>query len=270
MGYRLSVFFLIAILSTGAAAEEASGPVGIDDKKLGSLLPINDLAFAGEEGERVVLADLFDRPVVLTLVYFRCPRICTLLLSDLAKAVEMCDLTPGEDYRLVTVSFDPREKPDMARNKRANMIAEIEKRTVSPSAWRFLTGDEENIRKITDEAGFRYIPDKNKMDWIHPVTVIVVSADGKIVRYLNPMPLNPVDLKMAVIDAKQGRSRPMIQALQRLCYSYESSSRAYQLRINRIVLWTTVIGMAALGWFLIFRRRKKPPPGPAPVGGSAP
>ena len=142
---------LPAVAQDTAIPEESK--VGVEEK-LGTVLPLDELTFYDEDGKEVALGTFFDRPVVLTLVYYRCPGICTPLLQEVAWVADQSDLIPGEDYRMVTISFDPEETHEMAKPKRTNMIAEIKSKDVPEDAWRFLTGEPENIDAITDLAGF--------------------------------------------------------------------------------------------------------------------
>ena len=248
----LSLAILLALATIGHAQE--TNEIGIDEQ-LGAKISLGELTFLDEQGQPVKLESLFDRPVVLTLVYYRCPGICTPLLNELTRAVDHCDLVPGKDYRLVTISFDPEETAELARQKRENMLAQLKNVTVSPDQWRFLTGDAENIRRLTEEVGFRYAPDQNGVDYIHAATVVFLSPDGMIARYLNGLKFNPADLKMAVIDASEGRARSFMQRMQRLCYSYDPKGRAYALNINRIILAVT-LGFAGTFALVLFVRGK--------------
>ena len=240
---------LLSLPTTGMTQE--TPPVGIAEQ-LGSTIPLESFSFTDEEGKPVALQELCDRPVVLTLVYFRCPGICTPLLQELAHNVNNCDLTPGEDYRLITISFDPSETADLAKLKQTNMLASLDKKKVAADDWRFLTGDEDNIKRITKAVGFNYIKDPNEVDYVHAATVIFLSPDGKIVRYLNGTRFNPADLKLAVIDGAEGRARSFMQNLQKICFSYDPESRTYVLQLNRIILGITILFVALFGGFLAY------------------
>jgi len=246
----------VTFLAVSTAVAQGPIEVGIEER-LGEVLPLETFTFADEDGNPIVLKDLFDRPVVLTLVYFRCPSICTPLLQELSRNVNNCDLTPGEDYRMVTISFDPTETPELARLKKANFMATLDKKDISPDDWRWLTGDEETIRRITEQVGFHYIKDKNKVDYVHAATVIFLSSEGKIVRYLNGVQFNPADLKMAVIDATEGRARSFMRRVQALCYTYDPASRGYVLQLNRIILGITVIFVMGFGGFLLLKKSRR-------------
>ena len=148
---------------------------------------------------------------------------------------------------------DPKEAPDLAKNKQRNMLASMNNKRVSPDDWRFFTGNAENIREITEAVGFRYVADPNTVDFIHAATVIFLSQNGKIVRYLNGTRFNPADLKLAVLDASEGRARSFMQRIQKLCYSYDPKGRAYVLKVNRIILGATLLFATVFGAFLLFK-----------------
>jgi len=245
---------MLALASVGAAQE--SSRVGVEEH-LGDVIPIETFSFTDEQGKTVALKDLFDKPIVLTLVYFRCPGICTPLLQELVKNVDNCDLTPGEDYRLITVSFDPTETAEMAERKKTNMLGAMKRKDVQPDAWRFLTGEEKDIRRLTDAVGFYYMKDENDADYIHAASVMFLSPNGKIVRYLNGTEFNPADLKMAVIDASEGRARSFMQKVQTLCYTYDPESRGYVLQLNRIILGITIAFVAVFGGFLLLTNSRR-------------
>jgi protein SCO1 len=241
---------------------QSPAEVGIDER-LGAVLPLNTLQFRDEDGRAITLGSLFDRPVVLTLVYFRCPGICTPLLNELARAMGECNLQPGKDYRAITISFDPTETPDLAKRKKTNMIAEVKGKEVPPDAWRFLTGDADNIRRITDAVGFRYTKDRNQVDYVHGATVVFVSAEGKIVRYLNGVQVSPVEMKMALLDAAAGRSQSFMERqsfmgqVKGFCFASDPQGRGYVLRINNIILLATLLLTAAFVAFLVVKGRAR-------------
>ncbi len=250
---RIPIFpaALIALCAAGACAE--SDRVGVEER-LGETIPLDRLHFTDEAGQPIALKDIFDRPIFLTLVYYRCPGICTPVLQEAASVIDKSDLTPGVDYRVITVSFEPEETPELAQNKKTNMIATLKSKTIPEDGWRFLTGDAENIRLLTESVGFHYTRDANGVDYVHTASVVFLSPTGKIVRYLNGLSVNPADFKMAVLDAREGRPRAIIQALQKLCYTYNPESRSYVLQINRIILGLTVLFVIGFGFWLLVRK----------------
>ncbi len=248
-----------------ARAEEAEA-VGIDEK-LGATLP-QGLMFNDEAGKPVELRSLIQRPTILTLVYFRCPSICGPLLNELANTVdEVDDLAPGNDFDLITVSFDPAENPEMARNGKTNLLKRI-KRDVPEDAWRFLTGEAESIKRLADAVGFRYKRTKDGQDYDHAGTVIFVSKEGKIVRYLGGLAMLPFDMKMAVNDARIGKERTIFQKIQSLCFGYDPDGKRYTLLVNRIVLFVTLLGIGIFA-LVLFLKRRRGPARPSPNNPSA-
>lgn len=243
---------LLAACVCAAQEPEKDPRIGIEEH-LGKQIDLAAFSFTDEDGRAIQLQDLFDRPIALTLVYYRCPGICTPLLQEVARVAGLCDLAIGDDYRVVTISFDPAETPALARTKKANMIAEVKNKQVSDDAWRFLTGDADNIRRITEAVGFHYSLDKNKTDFVHAATVIFLSPEGKIVRYLTATKFNPADLKMAVVDASTGHARSFMRRIERLCYSYDPEGNVYVLKVNRIILGLTLLFATAFAGFLAFK-----------------
>ena len=243
------------------SAAETSVPPPVDtarvgiDEKLGQKIPLDTLTFKDEDGKSIPLKSLFDKPVVLTLVYYRCPGTCSPLLNELSRLVQLSSYKAGEDYRMVTISFDPREDEDLASMKRTNMLKAMTQKKVPEDAWRFLTGDEKNIAAITDAVGFRYREDINGQDFVHATTLIFIGTDGMISRYLQGLRFTPADFEMAVVDATEGRARSFMKKVQRLCYTFEPENSGYVLQLNRIVLAATLL---FIGGFVVFLRFLKP------------
>lgn len=224
------------------------------DEKLGGMVPL-DLEFYDEDGQVRPLKDFFDKPTVLSLVYLRCPSICSPLMHEVARAVDKLDLVAGVDFNLVTVSFDKDEELKMVRTAKKNLLDGMEKK-IPPESWRFLTGEERSIAKLTDAVGFRF--KMENQDFIHAGTVIFISPEGKIVRYLPGLQILPANMKMAILDAAEGTPRSFMQKLQRLCYSYDTEGKTYVFKVNRIVLLVTLGGLGIfLCYLLVFRRGKK-------------
>ncbi len=249
------LFAALLFLAAPARGQEYANDekVGIDEK-LGETIPL-DLTFSNEEGEPVNLGALITKPTVLTLVYLRCPSICSPLMHEVAATVDELDLTAGVDYDLITVSFDEKESSELVGTAKKNLLDAM-KTKIPPESWRFLTGDAENIARLTDSVGFRFRRDKQ--DFIHAGTVIFLSEEGKIVRYLPGLEILPANMKMAVLDAAQGTPRSFMQQIQRLCYSYDSEGKTYVFKVNRIVLVVTFLGLGVfLVYLLLFRGKVK-------------
>ena len=239
---------------TGMAQVQSSSEaleIGIDEK-LGEKVPL-DAPLLDESGQTVTLKQLVgDKPFVLTLVYYRCPGICSPLLGGVAEVVDRMDLEPGKDYHVITISFDPRETPELAREKKVNYLEAVD-REIPEDAWRFLTGTQESIDRITESVGFKY--QKSGDDFVHSGAIMAISPDGKIARYLFGITYLPFDLKMALVEASQGRVGPTINKVLLYCFSYDPQGRTYALNILRVAGGlTTVVGLAFLAFLIITTR----------------
>jgi len=249
----LGVVSLSGLATGGEMAQSASGETEIGiDQKLGAMVPL-DVELLDESGESVTLKQLVgDKPFVLTLVYYRCPGICSPLLGGVAEVVDRIDLQPGEDFHVITVSFDPTEAPQLAKEKKANYLEAVQ-REMPEDAWRFLTGPQESIDRITRAVGFRY--QKRENDFIHSAAVMAISPEGKVTRYLFGITYLPFDLKMALVEASQGRVGPTINKVLLYCFGYDPQGRSYALNILRVAgTLTTMVGLAFLTFLLITTR----------------
>jgi protein SCO1 len=244
----------IGVLSSFARAE-ARDPVldvGVDEK-LGQTVPL-DLMLVDEEGERVSLRSLVDRPVLLTLNYFRCAGLCTPLLNGVTEMLQHTDQIPGKDFKVLTVSFDPRDNAELAGLKKQNYVKQLGP-AFPPDAWRFLTGDPVTTKRLADAVGFRFA--KRGEDFVHAGVVVVLSPTGKVARYLYGVTFLPFDVKMAVAEASQGRTGPTIARFLKFCYSYDPSGRRYFLDITRVSALFTVALAAGFGIALAVQRKRR-------------
>lgn len=255
--HRFAILMIIlAALPHPAAAQE--GAVGVEEH-LGTVLPA-DLTFLDEQGNKVTLGDLVDHPTALALVYYRCPGICGPLMNGMVEVFDKLDAEPGRDYRLLCISFDDREGPELARQKRDNFLKAFEVRApFPPGAWRFMTADAETIRKVTQTVGFRYM--KAGEDFNHPAVLTVLSPQRKIVRYLYGVSFLPFDVKMALTEAAEGRTGPSIRTVLLYCFSYDQGAKKYTLNLLRVTATAT---LAFLGFFALYlvvttRRRRRSP-----------
>ena len=227
-----------------AAASSANvqpGEVGIDEQ-LGKFVPL-DTKFRDEEGHEVTLRSLIDRPTVLTLNYFRCAGICSPQLNGVAETVNRTLAKIGEQYRIVTISFDERDTPDIAARKRTNYLQEIH-RPVSPSDWRFLTSDAATSKKVADAVGFKF--KRAGDDFMHPGALMFLSPKGQVTRYMYGITYVPADWEMAVQEAARGEVQPTINKWLKFCFSYDPSGRRVVLNVTRIA------GAVVLGSAMIF------------------
>ncbi len=251
-----NLLFLILLLScAGLWAQTPSGKeieVGIKEH-LGDTIPMH-LTFLNEDNDTVTLAQVINKPTVLSFVYFDCPGLCSPLLSGVSDVLGKMDMELGNEYQAVTISFNTKDTPEKARTKKNNFVQNISKD--NRGGWIYLTGEEENIKAITRAVGFMYKP--QGVDFAHPSAIIVLSPEGKITRYLYGLNFLPFDLKMAVIEAQQGIARPTINKILEYCFAYNPASRGYTLQITRIV-GAFILGLAIilLTTLFILGRRKK-------------
>ena len=249
----------LLIFASFATAQTTRMPEVV--RKLGASVPL-DRHFVDEQGREVILRDLVDKPTVLTLVYYGCPNGCELVLNEVADTMVQSNLTPGTDYQVISISIDPTEKADWARSNKTHfrkLYAEAKGRELPPDAWRFLTtARTEEVRALADAVGFYYVRGADGL-YTHPLTVIFLTREGKVVRYLNGREILPTDWKLAVTDATSGTARSFIQQVQRLCYSYNPQAQSYALKIDRIIMGVSLLFVGAFAVVLLVRRRKQPP-----------
>lgn len=233
------------------AGSEARTEVGVDEH-LGRMLPL-DLTLIDEDGRPVALREIVDRPTILTLVYYRCPGICSPLLSGLVDTLDRLDLEPGVDYEVLTISFDPTETPDLAKRKRVNHLAALNK-PFPATAWSWMTGDSASIAAITDAVGFRY--QRAGKDFTHPGVLTILAPDGKIARYLYGITFLPFDVKLALVEAAAGRTGPSINRLLYYCFSYDPDGKRYAFNILKVAGIVILFFAAALALFLVLTSRR--------------
>lgn len=230
-----------------------SSEVGIDEH-LGQPLPLESEFFTSE-GEKVKLKEIINSPVLLALIYYECPGLCNPMQSDVAWLIDKMDLIPGADYKIISLSFDWKEKPEIAARWKRNYLHSMKKK-IDEKDWLFLTGDSLNITKLTKAVGFYF--EKNKEgQFIHPSVLISISPEGKITRYILGPTFNPFDVKMALIEAKANKTSPTITKVLEFCYSYNPEGRKYALNITRIAGIIILMGTGIFFTTLLFRSRKK-------------
>lgn len=242
----LAAIALGAIAVPACAVTQSGTSVGIDEH-LGRIVPL-DIPFRDEAGKDVTLRQLVDRPTVLSLVYYSCPGICTPLLTGLAETIGKMEPTAGKEFRVITISFDTRDTPRLAVEKKHNYM-NLVNRDLPPRGWEFLTGTQDSIDRITDAVGFRYRKEGDQ--YVHTGAIYVLSPKGKIVRYLYGTTFLPFDVEMALREASQGRVGPTINRILLYCFSYDPHGRKYVLQTTRIagaaVLLTALAFVVYLG-----------------------
>ncbi len=227
------------------------------EQKLGGQIPL-DLTFNDEEGKKVKLADYFgSKPVVLALVYYRCPMLCTEVLNGMVQGFKGLKFTPGREFNVVTVSFDPAETSAMAAAKKESYLRSYG-RPEAESGWHFLTGDDTSISRLTGAVGFHYLYDPQSGQYAHATGIMVATPEGKLSRYLLGIEYAPDDLRFSLLEASHNRIGTMIDRLVMLCYHYDPMTGKYGpivAGVFRIAGGLTVLLLVGGIVFLLRRER---------------
>lgn len=264
-GKRLAAFvpaLLALALTPSPASGEAPLPsppreVGFD-QKLGQQVPL-DLTFNDEGGRSVQLKELFGKkPVVLSLVYYDCPMLCGLSLTGLVSTLRGMKFDAGKEFDVLTVSFDPRETSDLAARKKANLLA-LYHRPSAEAGWRFLTGSESSIKKLTDAVGFRYVWDAEQKQYAHATGLVVLTPDGHVSKYHFGIDVAPKDLRLALIEAADNRIGTPVDQLLLMCFQYNPLTGKYTMvAMNAMKVGgvLTILGLAAFFFGMARRGRR--------------
>ncbi|MEW6367564.1 MAG: SCO family protein [Acidobacteriota bacterium] len=227
------------------------------------------LEFTDEDGRAVRLGDYFKRgrPVILTLGYYECPMLCTLVLNGLIETLKTIEWTPGLEYEIVTVTINPAETYRLARLKKENYLTEYG-RAGAAMGWHFLTGREENIKALAGAVGFGYKYDERIEQYAHPAVIIVTTPEGHVSRYLYGIKYEPKTLRLALVEASEGKIGSTVDQVILYCYHYDAAAGRYApaamklMRIGGVATLVTVAGLLAYLW--IGRSGRRAPP----AGGS--
>jgi protein SCO1/2 len=229
------------------------------DQRLGEKIPL-DLPLRDEAGRSVRLRDYFGRrPVLLNLVYYRCPMLCGQELTSLVRSLRAMSATAGSNFEVVTVSFDPSEPPALAAAKKRSVLDEYD-RPRAGEGWHFLTGPAESIAALARSVGFRYTPIAGTRQFAHAAGLVVLAPDGTITRYFLGLDYPAKDVQASVEQAAAGRVGSPVGRLLLLCYDYDPATGRYTLAVQRVIRVlgvATALGLATLVGTLIWRERRK-------------
>ena len=230
------------------------------DQRLNQQVPL-DLQFKDETGKTVKLGDYFrsGRPVILNLVYYTCPMLCGEELAGEASALSMLKFTPGNEYEVVSVSFNPDETPKDAAEKKQMYIARMNEHLdhkTNGDGWHFLTGEQPQIKQLADAVGFRYHRDPRTGQFIHAAGIMVVTPTGKLAQYYYGVEFSPNDLRLGLIEASRDKIGTLVDQVVLYCYHYDPSTGRYSAVVANIMRLAGAATMLILGGFLIvmFRR----------------
>ncbi|MCX6306135.1 MAG: SCO family protein [Bacteroidetes bacterium] len=252
-GFGIVLVLCMGLLSFQGLAqvEGLEEEVGIVEH-LDTIIPAN-LTFNNEQGKPVLLLPLITKPTILSLVYYDCPGICPQLLSGISDVIEKLGLELGKDYQVITVSFNYDDTPAASVDKKKNFLRAHSK--LHPESWVYLTGDSANIYSLTHALGYNFTRTGN--DFMHPSCIMVLSPSGKVTRYLYGTSFLPFDVKMALVEAQKGQSRPTINRVLEYCFTYDPQGRKYTLQVTKISATIIIFFAVALFIILIIRSSRK-------------
>ncbi len=231
--------------------------VGID-QKLNAQVPL-DLEFVNEKGEKVRLGDLIkDKPVILNLVYFRCPMLCTQVLNGTLRSSQGLKFQMGDEYEVISVSIDPSDTPEMAAAKKKTYVASY-RRPGADGGWHFLTGDSASIEKLSKTVGFRYYYDEKSNQYAHASGIVILTPEGRVSRYLYGIEYHPSDLRLALVESSENKIGTPVDAFLLMCFHYDPATGTYGLIIHNILRMLGIMTMLGLGGFLwiMFRQERR-------------
>jgi len=226
------------------------------EQKLNAQIPV-DAQFKNENGKLVRLSDLLnDKPAILTLVYYECPMLCTQVLNGLVSSLRPLSFTPGQEFNIITISFDPMETTSLARSKKLAYLKEYERADAS-KGWHFLTGDRNSIARVTEAVGFRYMYDQKIDQYAHGSGIMVLTPQGKVARYFYGIEYSTRDLRFALIEASENRIGTIADKVLLYCFHYDPSVGKYSAYAINLIRLGGIVTVLLLGGFILKMRRKE-------------
>ena len=221
--------------------------VGVDEH-LGRNVDLN-LTFIAEDGSTVALKDLFHkgRPVLLDLIYYSCPGLCDLILNGQTQAMRQIPWTPGDQYEVVTISIDPKEKPDLASQKKQAQVGSYQR---SAPGWHFLCDKDGNAKTLAEEIGYHYRYDPQQDQFAHASAIFILTPEGRIARYLYGTRFRPMDMRFALTEAAEGRSTLTVEKILLFCYHYDPVKHTYVMFATNFMKFGGAVTVLLVGWFL--------------------
>jgi protein SCO1 len=229
--------------------------VGID-QKLDRRIPL-EAKFKDEYGQEVALSKYFEskKPVVLALVYYRCPMLCTQILSGLESSLKVVSFNPGRDFEVVSVSFDPKDTTETAAGKKQSVMKRYG-RPNTANGWHFLTGDEANIKALTDAVGYHYRYDPKTDQFAHASGIMIVTPDGRLSRYFYGVEYSPRDMRLGLVEASQNKIGSPVDALLLFCFHYDPATGKYGAVAMNMIRFAGAAFALIGGTFLLIMFRR--------------
>lgn len=259
----VSISFLISPLTHGDQTNPGTIPVELKDigiePTLGTQVDIQNLRFFDEDGKQVSLSQYFHspKPVLMALMYYSCPALCTFVIQGLMKSLQGLEWSVGDKFEVVIVSIDPKEKFDLAKEKRAN-FAKSYGRPGGEKGFHFLTGEENQIKTLASQIGFRYRYDETQQQYAHGAGIFMLTPDGKLSRVLFGIEYSPQNMKLALLEASSGGIGSILDRVVMFCYHYDPELRGYSLAAFRLIQAGAGATVFLLGGYLfVFWRRQR-------------
>jgi protein SCO1/2 len=231
--------------------------VGIDEK-LGAVID-DSLEFVSENGRPVPISRYLrqGRPVLLNFVYYSCPMLCSMVLNGVTSSIREIPWTPGEQYEILTISFDPRETHELAAAKKASYLAHYDR---PAPGWHFLADYNGNARKLADAVGYKYKWDRNRNQYAHAAGIVLLTPNGKVARYLYGIKFKAFDLRLGLTEAAEGKVKgAAVERMLLYCFQYDPNSRSYAMAARNIMRGGGAATVLILGFTLVrlFRKDKE-------------
>ncbi len=235
--------------------------------RIGAQLPL-DLTFTDDRGYPLSLRQFFpgDRPVILDLGYYSCPAMCGQVMDGMVEALNSVDLEPTRDYQILTLSIDPREKAELAKERKDTWVAKLN-RIGAATGWHFTVGDQDSIKQLTDAVGYRYFWAEHDNRFDHPPALVFLSPQGKVTRVLYGPAFEPKDVRLALVESSAGRLGTFLDQVQLGCLTFDPLTRTYSLKamtvmkIGGVLTVIAILGMV----FVMLRRERRRPSAAAPT-----
>ena len=234
--FILSIFLVVSFVFPQQLKENFPSERPIDIiENLGGYIPLEE-KFVNESGEIIEIGSFFNNeiPTILTLNYFECPMLCTLVLNGLAESIKNLTLNSGDDYQIITIDINPNEKTLFANQKKKNYIKGYGLQNVEKN-WHFLTGTQESIKKIADSIGYIYYYDEQRDEYMHPAAITLLSSEGKISRYLYGIEYPNKDLKLGILEASEGKVGSTLDKIILYCYHYDPYKNTYTIFATNVM-----------------------------------
>jgi len=265
---QFGVFAILLMACATVSAQLYSEPVakppqGLDpiltnvgvEQKLNSQIPL-DAKFRDENGQPVVLKQYFEKPVILTLVYYTCPMLCSEVLNGTASSLKPVKFDIGKEFNVVTISIDPKDTAGTARGKKKMMMARYGRKGAE-QGWHFLTGDKENIDAVAKAVGWKYAYDSRSGQYAHASAIMLLTPEGKVSRYFYGIEYSAKDIQFGIMDASQNKIGSIADQVVLYCYHYDPATGKYGVAVMRLVRAAGLLTVALICGFVFMAVRRE-------------